>query len=126
MDERGITPAGPLSEGDKRRMVLKLVGQLRCVECQRRYDPHDFTLVHSLQDMWVLSTRCRHCNQPCHVVIFMRLDADTGPEMELVTDLTPEELEEADRWQPITFDDVLDIHLLLEESGGDLEILLAG
>jgi hypothetical protein len=55
----------------------------------------------------------------------MRLDADTGPEAELITDLTPEELEDADRWQPITFDDVLDIHLLLEESGGDLERLLA-
>ena len=123
MDQGGITPAGPLSEGDKRRMVLKLVGQLRCVECQRRYDPHDFTLVHSLQDMWVLSTRCRHCNQPCHVVIFMRLDADIGAE--LVTDLTPEELEDADNWRPITFDDVLDVHLLLEESGGDLETLLA-
>jgi hypothetical protein len=55
----------------------------------------------------------------------MRLDADIGPEAELVTDLTPEELEEADNWRPITFDDVLDVHLLLEESGGDLEILLA-
>ena len=125
MDQRGMKPVGPLSEGDKRRMVLKLVARLRCVECEHPYDPHDFTLIHSLQDMWVLSIRCRHCNQPCHVVIFMRLDADTGPEAELVTDLTPEELEETVDRQPITFDDVLDVHVLLEESGGDLEVLLA-
>ncbi|MFN2185053.1 MAG: hypothetical protein ACK2UU_13745, partial [Anaerolineae bacterium] len=75
---------------------------------------------------WVLSTRCRHCNEPCHVVIFMRLDAETEPEVELVTDLTPEELEDVDQRQPITFDDVLDVHVLLEECDGDVEVLLAG
>lgn len=125
MDQGGTTPAGPLSEGDKRRLVLKLVARLRCVQCERPYDPHDFTLVHSWQDMWVLSTRCRHCNEPCHVVIFMRLDAEAGPEAELVTDLTPEELEDVDQRRPITFDDVLDVHVLLEECDGDLEVLLA-
>lgn len=117
---------GPLSEGDKRRFVLKLVARLRCVECQRPYDPHDFTLVHNWPDMWVLSTRCRHCNEPCHVVIFMRLDAEHEPEAELVTDLTPEELQDIDQRLPITFDDVLDVHVLLEHSDGDLETLLAG
>jgi hypothetical protein len=125
MDQRGMNPVGPLSEGDKRSLVLKLVARLRCVQCERKYDPTDFTLVHSWQDMWVLSTRCRHCNEPCHVVIFMRLDAETEPEAELVTDLTPEELEDLDQRQPITFDDVLDVHVLLEECDGDLEVLLA-
>lgn len=125
MDQGGMNPVGPLSEGDKRSLVLKLVARLRCVQCERKYDPTDFTLVHSWQDMWVLSTRCRHCNEPCHVVIFMRLDAETEPEAELVTDLTPEELEDVDQRQPITFDDVLDVHVLLEECDGDLEVLLA-
>jgi len=124
MEQGGMQPAGPLSEGDKRRLVLKLVARLRCVQCQRPYDPHDFTLVHSWQDMWVLSTRCRHCNEPCHVVIFMRLNAEPEPEAEVVTDLTPEELRDASHWRPISFDDVLDVHVLLEECEGDLEILL--
>ena len=125
MDQGGITPAGPLSEGDKRRLVLRLVARLRCVACERPYDPHDFNLVQNWQDMWVLSTRCRHCNEPCHVVIFMRLDAEHEPKTELITDLTPEELQDAGHRRPITFDDVLDVHVLLEESGGDLERLLA-
>ena len=125
MEQGGITPAGPLSEGDKRRLVLKLVARLRCVACERPYDPHDFTLVHNWQDTWVLSTRCRHCHEPCHVVIFMRLDAKPEPKAELITDLTPEELQEEGYRSPITFDDVLDVHVLLEESNGDLETLLA-
>lgn len=110
---------GPLSDNDKRRMVLKLVSQLRCVECGRLYDSHDFTLLHRWEDMWVLSTRCRHCNEPCHVVVFMRLDAAPEP----VTDLTLEELEDADQLPPITRDDVLDIHALLHEFEGDLDDL---
>lgn len=126
MDQGGMKPAGPLSEGDKRRLVLNLVARLRCVACERQYDPTDFNLVHNWQDMWVLSARCRRCNEPCHVVIFMRLDAEPEPETELVTDLTPEELQDADQRRPITFDDVLDVHVLLEESDGNLEMLLTG
>ena len=116
-----------MSEGDKRRLVLKLVARLQCAACEQSYDPHDFTLIHNWQDVWVLSTRCRYCNEPCHVVIFMRLDAQSEPEpeAELITDLTPEELEDASHRQPITFDDVLDVHVLLNESEGDLERLLA-
>ena len=118
---------GPLSEADKRRLVLKLVARLRCVQCEHPYDPHDFTLVHTWQDMWVLSTRCRHCNEPCHVVIFMRVDAaPEQPQAEPVTDLTSEELRDTDQRQPITFDDVLDVHVLLEQFEGNLETLLAG
>lgn len=111
---------GPLSEHDKRRLVLKLVAQLRCVECGRLYDSREFTLIHRWEDMWVLSTRCQHCNESCHVVVFMRLDAEPEP----MTDLTAGELEDQDREAPITRDDVLDIHVLLRECEGDLDELL--
>ena len=121
MDQGGMKPVGPLSEGDKRRLVLKLVARLRCVACERQYDPHDFNLVHNWQDMWVLSTRCRHCDDPVHVIVFMHLDAEPEP----VVDLTPEELERVAEWPPICADDVLDVHTLLQECDGDLERLLA-
>ena len=89
MDQGGMTAKEPLSENEKRRLVLRLIGQLSCAECGRRFDPHDFTLVHRWKDLWVLGTRCRHCNEASHVVVFMRLDAEVEP----VTDLTPDELE---------------------------------
>ena len=110
---------GSLSEGDKRRLVQKLVAQLRCVECGRLYDRQDFALIHNWQDMWVLGTRCRHCDEQVQVVIFMRLDAALEPP----TDLMPEEMEAADQWPAITADDVLDIHTLLHECDGNLETL---
>jgi hypothetical protein len=41
-----------------------------------------------------------------------------------VIDLTPEEVEVAEAWPPITVDDVLDTHLLLQEFEGDFATLL--
>ncbi len=108
-----------MDENEKRRMVSRLVTQLRCTECGRLYDPHDFALVQRRRDMWVLSTRCRSCDEPCHVVVFMRLDVESEP----ITDLTPEELEGADEWPPITADDVLDVHALLCECAEDFDAL---
>ncbi len=97
---------GSMDENDKRRLVLRLVTQLRCVDCGRPFDPHDFALIQRRKDMWVLGTRCHYCDVPCQVVVFMHLD----PAPEPVTDLTPEELRAAEEWPPITADDVLDVH----------------
>ena len=110
----------PLDEDEQRRLINRLVGQLRCVECGRLYPSEDFVLVHRWQDVWVLSTRCRRCEEPCHVVVFMHLAAEPEP----VVDLTPEEAEVAGEWPPITGDDVLDVHVLLREFDGDLKALL--
>lgn len=110
----------PMDEGEKRRLVLELVAQLRCVECGQLYDVHDFAFIHRQEELWVLSTRCRQCDEPCHVVVFMELES----EQESLTDLTPEELEVADKWLPITADDVLDVHELLCEFDGDFRAFL--
>jgi hypothetical protein len=110
----------PLDDNDKRHLLLRLITRLRCTECGRFYDPEDFALVHRWQDVWVLSTRCRHCDDLCHVVVFMHLDADPEPFL----DLTPEESQSADEWPPITADDVLDMHALLQGLDGDLTGIL--
>jgi hypothetical protein len=122
MEQGWMKEPGPLSEGDKRRLVRKLVAQLRCVECGRLYDRQDFALIHNSQDVWVLGTRCRYCDEPVQVVIFMRLDAEPEP----LTDLMPEEMRIADQWPAITSDDVLDIHMLLHELDGDFDALFEG
>ena len=74
----------PLGEEEKRRLVLKAVTRLRCVECGRLYDPEDFALVNRWKDLWVLSTRCRHCDDPVHVIVFMHLELIHGGGLALV------------------------------------------
>ena len=111
---------GPLDECDKRRLVFKLIARLRCVECGEAYSARDFSMVGRWQDVWVLSAECRNCGDSSHVVIAMQL----GPEPEAVIDLTPEEVRTAEGWPPVSADDVLDMHLLLQEHDGDFESIL--
>jgi hypothetical protein len=107
----------PLDENDKRRLVLKLITQLRCLECGQPFERQNFTLLHRWDDVWLLSSYCQHCDESSHVIILMRLDAEPAP----ANDLTPDELGKAEDWDPISSDDVLDIHTLLEEFEGDFE-----
>ncbi len=121
-EEQQVKAELPLDENEKRQMVLKLISQLRCLECGRLYERKDFKLVHRWEEVWLLSANCPQCNQASHVVIFMQLDASR----DLVSDLTSEELRSVQEWPAITADDVLDIHSLLDEFDGDFEELLAG
>lgn len=108
-------------DNDKRQMLLRLIHNLRCVECGRLYDAEDFVLVHRRQDTWVLSTRCRHCNELCQVVVFLQPESEPQP----VTDLTPEEIQPTTERPSISSDDVLDMHTFLQKFDGDFEILFA-
>jgi DNA-directed RNA polymerase subunit RPC12/RpoP len=111
----------PLDEDDKRRLVLKLVTRLRCIQCGQPFDPHDLALVDRQPDAWVLAIQCRQCGASSHVVVIMRSE----PESELGVDLTPGELKIAEKWPPITSDDLLDVHQFLEEFSGDLNDLFS-
>ena len=111
----------PSDEEDKRQFIFELVARLRCTECGRPYNTHDFVLVNKSQDVWVLGIECNHCGGSGHVVVALQPDAKPEP----VSDLTPEELEIVEKWSPISLDDVLDMHMLLEEFDGDLEWIIA-
>jgi DNA-directed RNA polymerase subunit RPC12/RpoP len=109
----------PRDENDKRRLILKLVTQLRCVECGRPYVPHDFVLMERQHDVWVLGIRCRHCGSSGHVIVATSLERES----ESVTDLTPEERKAVHERPLINVDDVLDVHQFLEDFDGDFRAL---
>ena len=115
-----MQPRVPQDEEGKRRLVLKLITRLRCPECSRLYSPEDFALLHRWPDAWVLNAHCRHCDSTSHVVVFLTAEART----EALGDLTPEELRAWGNQPPISADDVLDIHALLQGFEGDFDSLL--
>jgi hypothetical protein len=117
MGHGGMRARGPLGEEDKRRLVLKLVARLRCPECGLSYDSHDFILVDRQPDAWVLGVQCRQCGASSHILIVMDLRSGI--------DLSAEEHRISDEWPPITGDDVLDVHEILEEFDGDLDDLFS-
>jgi DNA-directed RNA polymerase subunit RPC12/RpoP len=110
----------PLDDNDKRRLVLTLLARLRCAACGKPFLARDFALLEHQSDVWVLGVECRHCGESARVIVALHMGAEHEP----LTDLMPEERREADAWPPITGDDVLDVHELLQECDGDLGILL--
>jgi hypothetical protein len=110
----------PLDDNEKRRLVLTLLARLRCVSCAKPFHAHDFALLEHRSDVWVLGVECRHCGESARVIVALHLGAEPEP----ITDLTADERRVADEWPPITGDDVLDVHELLQECNGDLETLL--
>lgn len=121
MEQTERKATGPLDESDKHRLILKLVMQLRCAVCGEPYNPHDWTLVNQQQNEWVLGIRCRRCTTMSCVVILLRPE----PKPEPIHDLTPEEIQIANEWPPISRDDVLDLHEFLEGYQGDLATLFS-
>lgn len=113
-----MNATGPIDENDKRRLVLRLLTRLQCAECRKPYNPYDFTLKYKMPDVWVLGVQCRHCGETAHVVVALQVVADSEP----VIDLTPEEVETFGDRPPISSDDVLETHLLLEGLDSDLSL----
>jgi hypothetical protein len=111
-----MAAANPLDENRAHHHILKLLSGLQCAECGARFSPHSFVLVHRWQDSWVLRTDCESCDTSSLVVVAM-VDAT---EPEAMVDLSSEEVEETATRSPITSDDVLDMHLFLQELEGDL------
>ena len=111
----------PSDEEARRQFIFELVARLRCTECGQPYNPHDFVLVNRSDDVWVLGIECNHCGGSGHVVVALQPDVKAEP----ISDLTAEELEIAELWSPVGLDDVLAMHILLEEFDGDLETIMA-
>ena len=111
----------PQDDNEKHRMILQLINNLRCVECGRLYDAEDFALLRRRENVWLLSARCRHCNELCQVVILL----PTAEETEISSELSIEEAKTIADLPPISSDDVLDLHLFMQDFDGDFELLFA-
>jgi hypothetical protein len=116
-----MNAANPLGDNDKRRLILEMLMQLKCASCRESYSPQDFVFLGQHKDVWVLGSRCRHCGASGHVLVVLQ----GATKLESVTDLTTEEMRAADEWSPITTDDVLDVHAIMQEFDGDFEALFA-
>jgi hypothetical protein len=102
--------AGSMGDNERRRLVLTLLTRLQCAECEQTYHAHDFTVMHRESDVWMLEAHCRNCGDTAHVVVAIQVDHQAEP----VSELTPEEVVSFGDFPPISVDDVLDMHLLLQ------------
>jgi hypothetical protein len=103
-------------------IIRYLVAHTQCSGCGRRYAPEDVHLRHRRGDIWLASVVCRHCG--LQGLIMAAVSASHADEMEAATDRDAEERTAMREMGPISSDEVLDFHRLLEEFSGDMRKLM--
>ena len=96
--------------------VRQLLENIRCVVCSEQYDESDVSIMGQQDELWMLMVSCHRCETQGIILAMVKEDE----QIEVLTDLTPEELAEATDLPPISGDDVLDVHRFLRDFEGDL------
>ena len=105
-----------------------------CPACGRRYRGSRIQLLAERDGLFFVDLDCSRCGS--HTVAIVTVESDEAElsiidasDIELAVDLEPEHLGEAlpENLEPVTADDVLDMHELLADFEGDMrQLLIAG
>jgi hypothetical protein len=99
--------------------LRQLIANIKCVVCSQKYGDNDVFILGQQEDVWMLLISCPHC-QTQGIILAMVKEEEN---VEIVTDLTPEELERIAGRPAIDIDDVLDVHRFLRDFDGDFREL---
>lgn len=95
--------------------VRQLLENISCVVCSAEYDADDVAIMSEQEELWMLMVSCHHC-QTQGIILAMLKDDE---HIELLTDLTADELEAVKGLPAISGDDVLDACQFLRDFDGD-------
>ena len=95
--------------------VRQLLENISCIVCSEEYDEEDVAIMSEQDELWMLMVSCHHCETQGIILAMLKDDEH----IELLTDLTPEELETAQDLPAISGDDVLDACQFLRDFNGD-------
>ncbi len=99
--------------------VRQLLENIKCVVCSEPYDENDVTIMGQQDELWMLMVSCHHCGTQGIILAMVKEDE----QVELLTDLGPDELERVHSLPAISSDDVLDVHCFLRDFDGDFVAL---
>jgi len=105
-------------DADIEQLIRYLVAHLKCAACHHQHSPDDFEVLDEGATVLVLLMTCTHCQAQGLLVAFVQ---EQGPEPRRVR-----QAEERGESEPITADDVLDMHRFLEGFEEDCITLLRG
>lgn len=99
--------------------VRQLIDKITCVVCSGEYSETDISILGQQEEVWMLMVSCPHCATQAIIVAVIK----EHEQVEILTELTPEELERAGDIPTISTDDVLDIYRFLQDFNGDFREL---
>jgi hypothetical protein len=105
------------NEFDVRRTVVSVLEQ--CAKCKHSYSLDDARVIERQGELWVLSVRCSQCDTQAFVAAVVDGDAtEIGDIDEADVEIVDDEVVE-----PVSVDDVLDLHEFLDDFDGDFQAL---
>ncbi len=99
--------------------VRQLIANIKCVVCSQKYGENDIFIMGQQDDVWMLMVSCPDCQTQGIILAMVKEDEP----LEVITDLTPEELENIEDMPGIDIDDVLDVRRFLRDFDGDFREL---
>jgi hypothetical protein len=103
-------------------IIRYLVAHTQCSGCGRRYAARDVRIYDHRGDIWLASVTCGHCG--LQGLVMAAIATRDVQDVEGVVDLEAEEGPAFEEMGPISGDEVLNFHCLVEEFDGDLVQLL--
>jgi hypothetical protein len=100
--------------------VRQLLENIKCVVCSEDYEEEDVVIMGQQEELWMLMVACRYCGTQGIILAMVKEDE----QVELLSDLMPEELDLTEDLPAISGDDVLDVHQFLRDFDGDFVELL--
>jgi|SRR5680860_170441 len=123
------------SESQIRRIVVERMD--RCSVCHRSFDENDVEVVSRKQDMWMMIVQCRDCQARSFVAALVGEATASSPGGQLF-DLAAAEVTFEDGFEtpalgadahhqadPLTIDDVIEMHTFLAGFDGDFRKLFS-
>lgn len=99
------------------RFLRQLISTFRCQVCHCGYERDQVRVAARHDELWIVSVRCRRCRNQQVFGITLSDEEDLDED-----ELVDEEIEvvlEAASEEPLSYEDVLDMHLFLADFNGD-------
>lgn len=113
---------------DAERWLTSELASFGCAACGQAYGEGHIRLIAQRDDLFFVDLSCRHCGSQAVAIVTIQIEGDSAT-------IETGELVPADQSglpahavapaPPVTVDDVLDVHELLEEFQGDARQLIA-
>ena len=97
-----------------------------CAACGQAYGQGHIRLIAQREELFFVDLSCEHCGSQAVAIVTIQVDGDTttleGGELVRVEEA---DLDAARDGPPVSADDVLDVHDLLDDFDGDVHQLIA-
>ena len=108
-----------------------LTGELAtfgCAACGQAYGDRHIRLIARREELFFVDLSCHHCGSQAVAIVTIRIEGDSASlqtgELVPAEDVAPAQPAHAGDAEPISADDVLDVHALLQDFDGDVRQLM--